>query len=192
MDTELTLESKIEGILFAKGDPVTVAELAKWLGTSKDDVTNALANLETNLAGRGITLVRKNDELMLGTNPLLTNVIETLRREELSKELSRASVETLAIIMYKNGVTRSEIDYIRGVNSSFILRNLAIRGLVEKVPYPGDNRKFVYRPTFELLQNMGVNSIEKLPDYARFHETLSAAFKDMRKIAVEDGETLAD
>ena len=72
--------------------------------------------------------------------------------------------KTLSIILYKNGVKRSEIDYIRGVNSSFILRALSIRGLVDKVVDPDDNRRFIYKPSFDLLSFMGVTSIKELPE----------------------------
>lgn len=95
-----------------------------------------------------------------------------MRKEELSKDLSKASLETITIILYKNGATRSEIDYIRGVNSSFILRNLAIRGLVEKVPSPDDSRKITYRPTFDLLSYMGVTRIEEIKEFANYHSIL--------------------
>ena len=74
-------------------------------------------------------------------------------------------METLSIILYKNGVSRSLIDYIRGVNSSFTLRALSIRGLIEKNIDPEDNRRYIYRPTFELLSFMGIKSVEELPDY---------------------------
>ncbi|MBI2099909.1 MAG: SMC-Scp complex subunit ScpB, partial [Candidatus Vogelbacteria bacterium] len=71
----------------------------------------------------------------------------------------------LTIVLYKGPLTRAEIDYIRGVNSSFILRHLSIRGLVERIPNPKDARSFLYRPTFDLFQHLGLSKIEELPEY---------------------------
>ena len=81
--------------------------------------------------------------------------------------MGKAGLETLSIILYQGPITRSEIDYIRGVNSNFILRNLLVRGLIEKIVSPKDTRSFMYRPTFELLQHIGVSKIENVPDYQK-------------------------
>ena len=89
-------------------------------------------------------------------------------------------METLSIVIYKNGVTRAEIDYIRGVNSSFTLRALSVRGLVEKTVDTKDNRRFVYKPSFELLSFMGVKSIENLPDYAEVNTSINIQKKNMK------------
>jgi segregation and condensation protein B len=111
---------------------------------------------------------------MLGTAPEASALIEQLTREELSKDLGKAGLETLSIIVYKSPITRADLDYIRGVNSSFILRNLQIRGLVEKITNPADARSFLYRPTFELLQHLGVTRVEDLPEYGTLVDQLTA------------------
>ncbi|KKR79438.1 MAG: Segregation and condensation protein B, partial [Candidatus Nomurabacteria bacterium GW2011_GWA2_40_9] len=105
-----------------------------------------------------------------------------LQKEELNKDLSKSSLETLSVILYKNGVNRREIDYIRGVNSSFTLRALSVRGLVERVLDPADSRRYVYKPTFELLSFMGIKSVEELPDYATVLSTLEANKESLDKI----------
>jgi len=169
----MNLDAKIEALLFYKGEPLTIKALAKMLGASEDEVQTALGVLEEKLAGRGLTLIRKEDELALSTSPDMSELLEGLRKEELNKDLSKASLETLAVVMYKNGATRSEIDYIRGVNSSFILRNLLIRGLIEKMPDPKDARRLIYKPTFDLLSFMGVSKIEDIPDYGEVNSMLS-------------------
>jgi len=110
-------------------------------------------------------LVEKDDSVVLGISKELSSIIDSIRKDEVTRELSKASLETLSIVLYKNGVSRSEIDYIRGVNSSFILRNLLVRGLVEKVTDIKDSRKILYRPTFETLSYMGVAHISELPNY---------------------------
>jgi segregation and condensation protein B len=118
---------------------------------------------------------------MLGTAPELSKLIEDLQKEELNKELSKASLETLSIVLYKNGASRAEIDYIRGVNSSFTLRALSVRGLVEKMADIKDNRRYIYKPSFELLSFMGVTSIEELPDYTEVSSSLDVAAKNLEE-----------
>lgn len=169
----MNLEQKIEGLLFYTAEPMAVSSIAKMLGANKDEVISAVEKLKESLGSRGIVLVQKEEEISLGTHPEMHELIEKIRKEELSKELSKASVETLSIVLYNSGVTRSEIDFIRGVNSSFILRNLSIRGLVERVPDPKDSRRATYKPTFELMQMLGISDLKNLPDYEAFSKTLT-------------------
>lgn len=168
----MELESKIEGLLFYKGEDVQVKKLAELLNATVEEIEEGLKKLEASLIGRGLVIVRKDDKIVLGISSELSPLIEKIRKDEIAKELSRASLETLSIILYKNGVGRSEIDYIRGVNSSFILRNLLVRGLVEKVVDPKDSRRFLYYPTFDTLSFMGITSIDKLPNYTEVRAQL--------------------
>ncbi|MDP7368830.1 MAG: SMC-Scp complex subunit ScpB [Candidatus Pacebacteria bacterium] len=161
----MKLDTKIEALLFFKGEGVKIKELVKLLKADKEDVENALLELKEKLSDRGIGLIRKEDEVMLGTVSEMSDLIEEIRKEELTKDLGKAGAETLSIVLYKGPITRAEIDYIRGVNSTFILRNLLIRGLVEKVPNPKDQRSFLYKPTLELLSYLGISGIEELPEF---------------------------
>ena len=150
------LENKIEAILFFKGEPVSMKRLEDILKVSKNEIKDAIFNLKNNLENRGIVLLEKDEEITLGTAPELSKLIEDLQKEELNKDLSKASLETLSIVLYKNGATRAEIDYIRGVNSSFTLRALSVRWLIEKTVDPKDNRRFIYKPSFDTLSFMGI------------------------------------
>jgi segregation and condensation protein B len=169
----IELESKIEGLLFYKGEDVSVKKLAELLKVEIGEIEVALKKLEESLISRGLVLVRKDDSVVLGITGELSPLIESIRKEEITKELSKATVETLSIVLYKNGVSRSEIDYIRGVNSSFILRNLLVRGLIEKITDPKDSRRMLYRPTFDTLSYMNITSIDQLPNYEQTVATLS-------------------
>jgi segregation and condensation protein B len=171
----MELESKIEGLLFYKGEDVSVNKLAGIFSASTDQVNEALTKLSEDLNNRGIVLIRKDDSVTLGIAPELSSLIETMRKDEITKELSKASLETLSIILYKNGVSRSEVDYIRGVNSSFIIRNLLVRGLIEKIVDEKDTRRMIYRPTFETLSFMGVTSIDQIPNYNEVRSQLDDA-----------------
>ena len=174
------LYKHIEAVLFHKAEAVKLSDLAKILGTSRDDVEAALDDLEENLEGRGVTLIKNNNAVMLGTTPETAMTIEKLIKDELDKDLGKAGLETLAIVLYRGPIKRREIDYIRGVNSSYILRNMVMRGLVERINVPR-NRSFVYRPTFELLAYLGVSCVEELSEYACVNA-------EVEKL-VENGET---
>jgi segregation and condensation protein B len=173
----MELESKIEGLLFYKGEDVEVKKLAELLNAKEEEIEEALKKLEESLKGRGLVLVRKEDRVVLGITSELSSLIESIRKDEITKELSKASLDTLSIILYKNEVARSEIDYIRGVNSSFILRNLLVRGLIERIIDPKDSRRLLYHPTFDTLSYMGITSLEQLPNYAEVRSQLQEIIK---------------
>ncbi len=173
----------IEALLFSRAEPWAVSELAKVTGKTSTETEEALAELEKALESRGICLMKANDTVTLGTHPEANAVLQELYKEELSKPLSKASVETLSIILYGEEVTRGKIDFIRGVNSGFILRSLLIRGLIERKPYPRDRKRFMYAPTLELLAQFGVQNVESLPEYEKTHKELVAA-----AVGAEDAE----
>ena len=168
----MNIEQKIEAILFWRGEPMTRKKLSEILELGQNEINEGIEKLKENLVNRGIVLVERENELTLGTNPEISVLIEKLQKEELNKELSKASLETLSILLYKNGTTRAEIDYIRGVNSSFILRALSVRGLVEKSVDPNDSRRFIYKPSLNLLSFLGIKSIEELPEFNDINKTI--------------------
>lgn len=166
------LESKIESVLLFKNEPVTLAELSRLLKVSRENLQFAISNLQKNYENRGIVLVTNGEEVAFGTNPEASELIENLQKEELSRELGRAGLETLSIILYKGPISRREIDHIRGVNSSFILRTLLVRGLIERTESTG--RSYSYKATLKLLEHLGLTRREDLPEY-------DAAFKKIEK-----------
>lgn len=168
------ISKHIEAYLFFKGEPVTIRDIAQDLKIDIDTVQSALEYLQQEhmQSKRGIVLVVYNDVVTLGTHPDVSDLITTLTKEELQKDLGKSALETLTIILYQGPITRSGIDHIRGVNSQFILRNLLMRGLVSRVPDPQDERSFVYTPSLEVLTHLGISSIDQLPDYAHVVESL--------------------
>ena len=179
------LPQKIEALLFYKTDALSLGSIAKILGTNASAIEEALVILENSLENRGIGLIRKGDEVMLSTKKEMGEMIEKIAKEELEGELSKASVETLAIILYKGSVTKSEIDYIRGVNSGFMLRALLIRGLIEKTANPKDARGYIYSPTIDLYQYLGISKKEELPEY----EILIKSLNDISEIKSSEENT---
>jgi segregation and condensation protein B len=168
------LEKQIEAILFWKGEPISVKKLAEILKKSEEEISTSLKELGSKLEGRGVSLVFKENEVALSTSKDTSELIEKLTKEELIKDLGKAGLETLSIIIYQGPVSRAEIDYIRGVQSNFILRNLMIRGLVEKVSNPKDQRSFLYKPTFELLSYLGISKIEEMPEFLKAKEEIES------------------
>jgi segregation and condensation protein B len=168
----MNLKATIEALLFFKGDTLGLKEISNSLKADIEQVREALKELQNDLSNRGIRVVLTENEAMLGTAPELSSLFETLRKEELQKELSKASLETLSIILYKDLATRTEINFIRGVNSSFILRNLEVRGLIEKTSDKNDLRASAYKPTAELLAYLGVSKREDLPEFESVKDTI--------------------
>ncbi len=160
-----TLEKQLEAVLFWKGEPISIKKLSQIFGRDESDILTTLKKLEVDLSGRGIVLLFKEDEVTLGTSKDASELIEKLTKDELVRDLGKAGLETLSIIIYQGPLSRAEIDYIRGVQSNFIIRNLMIRGLIEKVPNPKDQRSFLYKPTFEMLSFMGISKIEDMPEF---------------------------
>jgi segregation and condensation protein B len=169
----MNLTQKIEGYLFYTGEAIAIKKLAKVFDVSEGDVRDALTTLETTLAGRGIVLIKNGDEVMLATHPEMGDLILDIKKQELSDPLSKAALETLTIILYKDGATKPEIDFIRGVNSGFMLRNLLIRGLVEKVPNEDDKRVTKYRATFDTMRYLGISTVTELPHFDHFREEIA-------------------
>jgi segregation and condensation protein B len=166
-----TTVAKIEALLFALGRPLSRAELQKHLGISTEDIEEALRSLARE--PRGITLVDDGKTLELRVSADAAPLVERVRKEEYSRDIGKAGLEALSAILYRGPLTRAEIDFIRGVNSTQTLRTLTMRGLVRKIPNPRDERSFLYEPTTELLATLGVSRVQELPEYADITEKLS-------------------
>ena len=179
----MDLSQKIEALLFWKGEPMPVKKLASLLQTDLDSILVGLDKLENDLKGRGLTLIREKDEVILGTAKELSSMIEGITKEEISRDLGKAGLETLSIILYQGPISRADIDYIRGVNSQFILRNLLIRGLIERIDNPKDARVYLYKPTLTLLSHLGINNIQSLPEYEKVRQEI----EDFKKSQEEKG-----
>lgn len=161
----MDIPAVLESLLFIHGEPVAEKKIARILEISVKDVAEGLAELQKRLAGRGIALIEKDGEWQMVSHPDHARFVDALIKEQYTEELSRAALETLAIIAYKGPMTRAEIEYIRGVNSSFSLRSLLLRGLVERTTSEADARSFVYGVGFDFLKYLGLARREDLPEY---------------------------
>ncbi|PIP86845.1 SMC-Scp complex subunit ScpB [Candidatus Campbellbacteria bacterium CG22_combo_CG10-13_8_21_14_all_36_13] len=172
METNL-LSQKIEAILFANGDPISYKNLSNLLDVNKKTLEEGMDELQKVLNGRGLILIKNNDLVSLGTSPETSEVIEKLKKEELERPLGKAGSETLSIVLYMGPVTKSDVNYIRGVDSSSILRNLLVRGLVERNS-SSDTRGYVYSTTIDTLRYMGISNVEELPDYENIKNVIKS------------------
>lgn len=157
----------LESLLFTSGHPLSQKRLAEILEISEEDVEKSLKELAEDYekSNRGLQLVFFDGKAQLVAAPESKQAVEKLIKSDFEEELSQASLETLAIIAYKGPVSRIAIENLRGVNCSFILQNLAVRGLIEKKNNPGDGRSYVYNVTFDFLKHLGINKLEDLPNY---------------------------
>ena len=167
----MPLDILIEGLLFYRGTPLKKSSLCKEFEVNETGLKSALSALSTRLESGALRLVETDNEIMLTTAPDLAPFIEQIRKADLKKDIGKAGAETLAIILYRKSISRSEIDHIRGVNSSFILRNLMTRGLIERQPaVKGSGYTFSITPA--LLAHLGVTTVSELTDFARITDAL--------------------
>lgn len=165
----------LEALLFVHGEPMSVKKIAEVLKLEGAEVEALIAGFETKLSEshRGLSLIALGDRVQLATKPELNSALEDFVKAELSEELSPASLEVLSLVSYLGPISRSKLEYIRGVNSSFILRGLLIRGLVERSTDPEHSLAYLYQPTFALLEHLGIKSQKDLPDYEKFRSLLA-------------------
>ncbi len=164
---ELTLAVKLEAMLFVAAEPVSLAQLATALDVTNSVVERGLKELDDSLRTRGLRLQRNAGRVQLTTAPELAELVERFLGLESVSHLSRAALETLAIIAYQQPVTRPQVDALRGVNSDGMMKSLLSKGLVqESGRTDGPGRPILYSTTPEFLQHFGINSIIELPPLA--------------------------
>lgn len=163
----------LEAVLFAYGEPFEKKRLASHLGVSMERLEGMIADLRASLEARGLALVETAEELELRTAPDAADVVKKLREAELSRDLGKAGLEVLAIILYRGSATRSQIDWVRGVNSSATIRSLMLRGLIERSEDAADRRRARYAASIDALAHLGVGTREELPRFAEFAAALS-------------------
>jgi segregation and condensation protein B len=166
-DHEPSLSAKIEAMLFVSAEPVPLNQLAQALDVTSSVVERGLKELDDVLKTRGLRLQRNAGRVQLTTAPELAALVETFLGLEAVSHLSRAALETLAIIAYQQPVTRPQVDAVRGVNSDGMMKSLLGKGLVqESGRADGPGRPILYSTTPEFLQHFGLNSIMELPPLA--------------------------
>ena len=164
------LGPKIEAILFMSSRPVSFGTLAKMTESTESDVQAAIEDLQSvrNTDDFGVHVVVADRAAELSTHPGLMELVASLSKEETEGELTRPQLEALTIIAYRGPITKAEIEYIRGVNCSLIIRNLLMRGLIIETE-DATRLQNVYTISTEMLRHLGVHQARELPDYADLH-----------------------
>ena len=164
------IKNKIESLLFISHKPLSVAELAKLVDSDRNQVEASLESLREEYVQKsgGIELIKLEDKYQLATAAANSELTARFLKTEATGELTRPSLEALTIIAYRGPISKAELELIRGVNCSIILRNLLIRGLIEmrddKVRATN-----VYQITVDFLKYLGISEVSQLPDYERLN-----------------------
>ena len=172
----------IQGFLFLEGGTMRKSRLIQCMGISADELDASLDELARYLEGSGLALIRTDMEIALVLSAQTAAVIRQSYMEEGNKDIGEAGLEALAIVLYRGPSTRSQIDYVRGVNTASTIRNLLARGLLERTGNPEDGREYLYRPTPELLAYIGVREVNELPEYASISRDLASFEKYEREV----------
>lgn len=164
------LITTLEAILFVAAKPLEIKNLTKVLKTNQETLREAVESLKAvrNTEGSGIHLVEQEGKIQLVTNPIATEAVKLFAKEDLGGELTRASLETLTIIAYRGPITKPEIEQIRGINCTLILRNLLVRGLIEEKDDP-EKLLPVFSVSLEMLRHLGIHGVSELPEFESFH-----------------------
>ena len=160
----------VEAALFVYGEPMDAKKIAKVLKIGEAPVKEALKGLSEKYSegNGGLALITSGDKFQIATRPEFSKALEEFAKEEFKEQLSPASLETLALIAYFGPLSRAQTDYYRGVNSTFILRSLLMRGLVERLSDASKSQGYLYKASIDLVKYLGMSKIEELPEYEKF------------------------
>ncbi len=180
------LKSNIESLLFIANRPIDKKEIAKNIGQNVNDLEEIFNELveEYKEPDRGINIINNDQSLQMVTNPQNSEYVQKFLKTEVCQELTPASLETLSIIAYRGPLTKLDLEKIRGINCSIILRHLLIKGLIiekvvnkvvakddklqaneEQIDY--DNN--IYSVSVDFIKHLGINDVQELPDYERLN-----------------------
>lgn len=172
--TKVSNIAALEALLFLHGEPVSFKKILDILKIDSGECIDALSSLEEKLQNdseSGVALLKTQNSYQLVTKPELHNINLSLIKEEFKEQLTPAALETISIIAYLGPIPRSTIEYVRGINSTYILRNLLMRGLVERI---SEKRKLGYQyiVTPEFMKHIRIQKIEELPEYEKYSSVL--------------------
>ncbi|SNR87225.1 segregation and condensation protein B [Anaerovirgula multivorans] len=178
------IKSVLEAILFVWSEPISVKELSKALAVDVKNINNVLEEMinEYNFGKRGLQIIKMNDHYQLSTRPEHYSYIQKLVEPKQNKGLTQAALETLAIIAYKQPITKIEIEEIRGVKCDKAISTLQEKNLIEEQGrLEKIGRPIIYGTTLSFLKTFGLKSIEDLPDISEF-KLLTQETNDIKHI----------
>lgn len=167
------IKQQLESILFISPKPVKIKQLAKILDVSVKEIEANLKLLadEYQTTNRGIQISENSGKAQMITAAENSELVEKFIKDDINSELTRPALETLTIVAYRGPVSKIDLEMIRGVNCSLILRNLMIRGLVEERE-DKEKHQMIYQVTFDFLKYLGIRKVQELPDYDRLNRDI--------------------
>lgn len=166
------IKSNIESLLFVSSKPLSSKEISKFLELPIEQIQKSLTELLEERKTSGVVILENNNFYQMATNSENSEVVKNFLNSDLREKLTDATIEVLAIIAYRQPISKAEIEAIRGVNSQYSLRHLLMRGLIEKVANPKDARGYLYQTTTEMLMHMGIKSVNELQDFEKLVQNI--------------------
>jgi len=193
LEKNASLAQKIESLLFVASRPLDLKTITKQVGGEKNIVKNIIGELmqEYQKAKRGMQIIEIDGEYQMSTSPETSKVVKEFLKDEMTGDLTRPALETLTIIAYRGPISKSDLEQIRGVNCSLILRNLMIKGLVESKK-EDKSGELLYNITFDFMRYLGISRVSELPDYDKLskHEILEKILNLSNEPLLQDKVTI--
>ncbi len=168
----MNIKRSIESLLFVSPKPLSVKDLAGVLDKKTEEIEKEIEELVSDYKNndRGILIIENSKKYQMSSSPESASVVQKFMQSEVSGELTPASLETLTIIAYRGPIKKKDIEKIRGINCSLILKNLLIRGLVEEktADEVEDN---IYTVSLDFIKFLGISSLNDLPEYDKFNKS---------------------
>jgi len=184
----MSAKALLESLIFVSGEPAHRADLARALGLSESETADLIEELAVDYEGRGIRIERHDDRAQFVTAPETAEAVQAfLHLEAATSRLSNAALETLAVVAYRQPVTRPTIEAVRGVEVSGPLRTLQQRGLIAEVGrLVAVGRPVLYGTTDEFLRQFGLSSLADLPPLTFPPEVEAAVEQSEARLAAEE------
>ncbi|MFA5128891.1 MAG: SMC-Scp complex subunit ScpB [Patescibacteria group bacterium] len=166
------LKSKIESLLFVASRPLSLKKICEQVGGEKEEVKKLLADLADDCENnkRGVQIMEIDGEYQMATRGDSSKMVKDFLKDEMTGELTRPALETLTIIAYRGPIAKSDLEQIRGVNCSLILRNLMIKGLAESKNSDKGGEP-LFNITFDFMRYLGITKQSELPDYDKLSKS---------------------
>lgn len=168
----MNIKRSIESLLFISPKPLSLKDLATVLEVKLSEVQREIEELIADYKNndRGILIIENSKKYQMSSSPESAKIVQKFMQSEVSGELTPASLETLTIIAYRGPIKKKDIEKIRGINCSLILRNLLIRGLIEEVA--GEEMEDnIYNVSLDFIKFLGISKLSDLPDYDQFNKS---------------------
>lgn len=168
----MNIESMLESLLFISGEPMSFKKLAKIIDKNEKELVVGAEFLAKKYreANGGLKIIIKDNKVQMVTAGENSQFVEKFFKADIEGDLSRVALEVLSVVAYRGPIARTEIEEIRGVNCSFTLRHLMIRGLIERINNPNDARAYLYKISFDFLKKLGIEKVEDLPKFDKLKE----------------------